>query len=105
MGRGTKYLEEVKALEAGSTAAERELWPPDRPRDDFIHQMRGRAEEPQALASLIIYAWRLHNIRYPRLRPFILFIYGLGFLLLGIPAVGTFLQVTLFALRHLAGLK
>lgn len=100
MGLGTKYLEEVKALEASCTAAERALWPPDRPRDDFISQMRGKAEEPQALASLIVYAWRLHNIRHPRLRPLVLFIYGLGFLLLGIPAVVTFLQVTLFALRH-----
>jgi hypothetical protein len=101
MGLGPRYVEDVKRLESKCTAAEHALWPPDRPRDDFLKQMRGRREEPEALAALIVYAWRIHNIKYPRLRPLILIIYSFGFLLLGIPATVTFFQVTFFGFRHL----
>jgi hypothetical protein len=101
MGLGHTYLNDVKMLEANCTVAERKLWPPDRPKDDFILQMRGREEEPPALASLIVYAWRVYNIKHPRLRLFIRFMYSLGFVLLAIPAIWTFVQVTHFALRHL----
>jgi len=101
MGLGPKYLEDVRALEFECTAAERALWPPARPRDDFLAQMRGRPQEPEALAALIIYAWRIHNIRHPRLRPLILIIYGAGFGLLIVPAAVTFFQVTFFGLRYL----
>ena len=101
MGLGPRYLEEVKALEAGCTLGERALWPRDRPRDDFLGQMHQRPEEPEALAALIVYAWRIHNIKHPSLRPVILIVYSLGFVFLGIPAAITFLQVTLFGLRQL----
>jgi hypothetical protein len=100
MDLGPSYLEDVKKLEAGCTAAERALFPPDRPRDDFILHMRGKPEEPAALASLVVYAWRVHNIKRPALRPWLLAIYSLGLVLLAVPAGWTFLQVTLSGLRH-----
>jgi hypothetical protein len=101
MGLGERYLADVKRLESDCTEGERALWPPDRPQDGFIAQMRNRPEEPEALASLIVYAWRIYNIKHPRVRPLILVIYGLGFVLLAVPAAVTFLQVTLFGLRQL----
>lgn len=103
VGRGEKYLADVKKLEAECTAAERKLFPPDRPREELLLQSIGTPREPEFLASFIIYAWKVHNIRHPWLRPSILFIYSLGFVLLGIPAVMTFLQVTLFGFRYLYG--
>ena len=36
MGLGPKYLADVQELEARCTPAERELWPPARPRDDLF---------------------------------------------------------------------
>jgi hypothetical protein len=99
MGRGPAYLEDVKSLEAKCSPAERKLLPLGRPRDDLMAQVRGTPRESEFLAALIVYAWRIHNVRYPWLRPWILAIYSLGFLLLGIPAAATFVQVTLAGLR------
>ncbi len=99
MGLGPDYLEDVKKLEAECSTGERKLWPPGRPRDDLIKHVRGNVGEADHLAALIVYAWRVHNIRYPWLRPWILVLYSLGFLLLGIPAAVTFVQVTLVGLR------
>jgi hypothetical protein len=103
MGLGPKYLEDVKDLESRCTPDERALFPPDRPRDQYILDVVSRLPEFQrpALASLVIYVWRLHNIRRPRWRLVIFVLYGLGFVLLGIPAIWTFVQVSLFALRTL----
>jgi hypothetical protein len=101
--RGPQYLEEVKKLEAQCTPAERALWPQDRPKDEWFdpHHLHGRPNQHEVWAALIVYAWRVHNIRHPKLRLSILVIYTVGFLLLGIPAAMTFLQVTLFGLRQL----
>jgi hypothetical protein len=104
MGTGLRYLGDVKELEENCTHVERRLWPPDRPADSLVAQIRGKQHEPEVLAALIIYAWRVHNIKRPRLRAAILLIYGSGFVLLGIPAAVTFLQVTIFAFRYLFGL-
>jgi hypothetical protein len=103
MGTGPKYLADVEALESRCSAAERALWPPDRPRSESFSQERlfGRSDAPEIWGSLIVYAWRLHNIRHPRLRLVILVLYWLGFALLAIPAVWTFVQVSIFALRTL----
>ena len=101
MGLGKTYLKDVQTLEARCSPAERALFPRDRPTDNFIAQMVGRPQEPQVLGSLIVYTWRLHNIRYPRLRPIVLLIYAFGFSLLGVPAAITFLQVTFFGLGQL----
>jgi hypothetical protein len=101
MGLGPSYLNDVKSLESRCTSAERALFPPDRPLDQHIIGVRGTVRERPALSSLVIYAWRLHNIRHPRWRLIIFVLYGLGFVLLGIPAVWTFMQVTYFGLRHL----
>jgi hypothetical protein len=100
MDLGNQYLGDVRQLENDCTPAERLLWPAaGRPADSSITSVRGSANEPRVLAALIVYAWRVHNIRYPRLRPWILVLYSLGFLLLGIPAVVTFVQVTLAGIR------
>jgi hypothetical protein len=101
MGLGPKYLEQVKRLEANCGPAERAFWPRDRPRDETFKQLRGNLGETEALAALIVYAWRIHNIKHPRLRLVILIIYGVGFGLLTIPAVATFVQLTLFGAREL----
>lgn len=101
MGTGPKYLEQVKALEDNCNEAERALWPPDRPRDNLISAASQNSRGPEILASLIVYNWRLHNIRHPRLRQIILTIYCVGFALLAIPATATFLQVTIVGLRAL----
>lgn len=98
MGLGPKHLEDVRALEASCNMTERSLWPPDRPRDTYIEEIRGTSREAEGLASLIVYAWRLHNIRHPWTRRGILLLYSFGFVLLGIPAAVTFVQVTLVGL-------
>jgi hypothetical protein len=51
--------------------------------------------------ALIVYAWRVYNIKHPRLRLLLLIVYGVGFVLLFIPAAWTFVQVTRFGIRHL----
>ena len=99
MGLGPKYLEDVKRLEASCNKAERSLWPPDRPRDNLIATANSVASGREILASFVVYAWRLHNIRHPRTRLALLALFGVGFILIGIPAVVTFLQVTLAGLR------
>jgi hypothetical protein len=100
MGFGSQYLADVQQLEKDCTPAERSLWPTGRPQDSSITSVRGTDNEARVLAALIVYAWRVHNIRYPWLRPWIFVIYSLGFLLLGIPAAATFVQVTLVGLRY-----
>lgn len=99
MGLGQQYFADVKKLEGKCTAAERELWPPNRPEEALINHVRGTPKEADYLVPLIVYAWRLHNIRRPTLRPFILALYAVGFILVGFPAVVTFFQVTLAGLR------
>lgn len=101
MGLGAKYLESVQRLEVKCDKREKKLFPTDRPRDNLIPQVQGTVREAHVLAALIVYAWRLHNIRYTRMRPTILVIFAAGFLLVGIPATATFLQVTLVGLRAL----
>lgn len=101
MGLGPKYLDDVKRLEASCNRAERSLWPPDRPRDNLIATANSIANGREILASFIVYAWRVHNIRRPRLRLIILVIYCVGFGLLAIPAAATFVQVTTAGLRVL----
>jgi hypothetical protein len=100
MGLGQKYLDDVRKLEEGCTPAERALWPPDRPREDYIKQVRGNVGEATALAAVIVYAWRVHNIKRPRWRLLILALYSLGFVLLGIPALWTFLEVSRSGLHY-----
>lgn len=99
MGLGIQYLADVKQLESDRTPAERLLFPPGRPADNFINQARENHKESSAIAAFIVYAWRIHNIRHPYLRPWILGFYGAGFLLLGIPAAVTFAQVTFAGIR------
>jgi len=106
MGLGQKYLNDVKELETNCSDAEGKLLPPNWKEiipqmHAKITQMRGMDEEAAALASLITYGWRIYNVKHPRLRLFIRFMYSLGFTLLAIPAIWTFVQVTNFALRHL----
>jgi hypothetical protein len=101
MSLGLKYLEEVMELEASCNQAERDLWPPDRPPPNLIQASGSHPEGQQFIGSLVVYAWRLHNIRHPRLRRIILAIYCLGFALLAVPAVVTFFQVTRVGLRSL----
>lgn len=99
MGLGAKYLDDVRRLEASCNLAEKSLWPPDRPRENMIATAHSIANGQQILASTIVYAWRIHNIRHPRLRLIILGIYCVGFGLLAIPAVLTFFQVTIVGLK------
>jgi hypothetical protein len=100
MGLGERYLDDVRELERGCNEAERKLWPRSRPLDENLLGFRGTQYEPPLLASLIVYAWRIHNIKHPRLRLLVLVIYSAGFALLGIPAAWTFVQVTLFGIRQ-----
>jgi len=101
MGLGPAYLQEVENLESRCTPAERSLFPSDRPRREYLLGVRGLPTERPALASLVVYAWRIHNIRRPRWRLVIFVLYSVGFVLLGVPAAWTFIQVSLFGLRAL----
>jgi hypothetical protein len=101
MGLGSQYLVNVKRLEARCNTAERALWPPDRPRENVVAAVNSVGNGREILASLIVYAWRVHNIRYPRLRLIILVFYCAGFGLLAVPAAVTFVQVTTAGLRIL----
>jgi len=101
MGLGAKYVEEVNRLEASCNKAEQSLWPSDRPRMNLVATANSLANGRDIIASSIIYAWRIHNIRHPRMRLIVFLIYCAGFALLAVPAAITAVQVTTVGLRGL----
>lgn len=102
MGVGRRYLEDVKRIEAACSPAEQALFPSDRPRENLIGTPSPSSiNQPDIIGALIVYAWRLRNIRHPRTRLALLALFGIGFILIGIPALVTFVQVNLVGLRTL----
>jgi hypothetical protein len=49
----------------------------------------------------LIHIWRVSDIKHPKLRILILVLFGVGIVLLTVPAIVTFLQVTILLTKHL----
>jgi hypothetical protein len=54
-----------------------------------------------AMSVYLIHQWTLKNLKRPRLRSLIFLLFALGLILVGVPAVLTFVQVTWLAVSHL----
>lgn len=50
----------------------------------------------------LIHIWTANDIKHPQLRIVSFFLFGTGLVLLAIPAIFTFLQVTLLLVKHIA---
>ncbi len=101
MGLGEKYLRDVKQLEAKRSTTERSLTslaPIDHAMTCLSIRagLRGRPSS-WLRSSFTLGGYTTYAFRW--LRPWLLMLYGAGFLLLGIPAAVTLVQVTLAGLR------
>lgn len=61
----------------------------------------GESEQLRFISNALIHLWLISNNRRPNLRISILALFSVGLLLIAIPAVLTFLQVTVLAIKRL----
>jgi hypothetical protein len=96
--------QELMTLYVGMSAWEKSIFTMPRLRPDQPNV--GVGASPDLISSdqwglALIHIWTVNNNRLPKLRITVLLLFGAGLALLTVPAVATFVQVTVLLVRHL----
>jgi hypothetical protein len=99
-----QLAKEVKALYASMSKWESSIFilprlRPEQPNMGVGHSPDLTSSDQWGLA--LIHIWTVNDIKYPLLRIAVFVLFGAGLTLLAVPALLTFLQVTLLLVKHL----
>jgi hypothetical protein len=99
-----QIADKIKALYDSMSDWEDSIFEMPRLKPDLDNLGAGTSQELQTSDQWglgLIHIWRVSDIKHPKLRILILVLFRVGIVLLTVPAIVTFLQVTILLTKHL----
>jgi hypothetical protein len=96
LGQQNQVQAALRALYQGRSKWEQSLGPKPPP---YLHVSGTFADG--MVSAMLVHQWTIVNLGRPALRIFVLLLFGIGLILLAVPAAITFIQVTVLPLKQL----